>query len=164
MIIIVVIFLDIDGVLNSDVFDKKPVVFDDYLDRKASRLDPNALGLLCDYVKRKGCVVVISSTWRLDSSLDEIKEIFSKAGYCDIPIVGVTDRIYKVHGGPIVHINGYHLDSGLHERGIEIESYRRDNDLMCDYIVIDDDDFDIHEDQPLVKVDSRVGLQESDLP
>ena len=71
-----VIFLDFDGVLNSDSFfranDGRYV---------PGALDPGAVARLTALVARTGAKVVIASTWRLDYTLERIREILAKHGF-----------------------------------------------------------------------------------
>ena len=84
-----IIFLDIDGVLNSDVYceselykqatvgmsDAKIMLVAHHL-----HLDPDALALLNDLVTRSGAVVVMSSTWRIKYSPEEVTEMMKGRG------------------------------------------------------------------------------------
>jgi hypothetical protein len=70
------IFLDFDGVLNSDAFYTR--------NEKASKIgdvDPRAVRCLNDLVKRSGARVVISSNWRHNMSLKELKEVLVERGF-----------------------------------------------------------------------------------
>jgi len=83
------IFLDIDGVLNSDVYteselykqatagmsDAKIMLVAHHL-----HLDPDALNLLNDLVARSGAEVVLSSTWRIKYSPEEVTEMLKGRG------------------------------------------------------------------------------------
>ena len=67
-------FLDFDGVLNSLAFLRRdPGPLD--------RLDPTALVLLNVLVQRSGADVVISSSWRLQRSLDELRRLLKQLGF-----------------------------------------------------------------------------------
>jgi len=82
------LFLDIDGVLNSDDWysseeyndlvkrdlHKKGHIPDHHIDSKAVRL-------LSDFLREYPLDVIISSSWRLHYSLDEIKEILKLKGF-----------------------------------------------------------------------------------
>ncbi|MCY1059430.1 HAD domain-containing protein [Nannocystis sp. SCPEA4] len=77
-----VIFLDIDGVMNS-------------LAGKAGQrglsswLDPVHVALLNDVVRATGAVVVVSSSWRRSMPLDALRLAFAEAG-CVAEVVDVT--------------------------------------------------------------------------
>ncbi len=73
-----IIFLDIDGVLNSD----------NWLQSEASKtgsypenkFDPNAVRLLNKMVQQTNAKLVLTSTWRLQYSLKEMQILFQKVG------------------------------------------------------------------------------------
>ena len=83
-----VIFLDIDGVLNSDSFFKakegSPEMHPDapnYHENIALEMfDPKAISLLNTIVEKTQAVIVISSSWRLAFTLDDLRFILNKAG------------------------------------------------------------------------------------
>jgi hypothetical protein len=79
-----VLFLDFDGVLNSDAFlHPKGIKV-----RFADELDPKAIERLNQIVKRTGCDVVISSSWRYGHTKEELEKILKECGYtgtiCDV--------------------------------------------------------------------------------
>ena len=55
-------------------------------------LDPDNVGVLNEVVRATGAVVVVSSSWRLSTSLAELKASFAAAG-CVAQIVDVTPRV-----------------------------------------------------------------------
>lgn len=59
-----IIFLDIDGVLNSVLFEAEQKAGDD------SRIDSTRVKLLSEIVERTGASIVLSSTWREDWDSD----------------------------------------------------------------------------------------------
>lgn len=141
------IFLDIDGVLNSErsmVAAKvlKPLQgYVSYTERHYQELDPVAVNLLRLLIKETNSEIVVSSSWRkLYDSLDFFKMIFIQFGWHNAPVVGMT---------PIV-------DSGF--RGQEIQQYIDCNDFFTGPYIIFDDDKDFFEHQPLIHVDGRYGL------
>jgi hypothetical protein len=69
-----VLFLDFDGVLNSYEFMRSSP-------GRLDRLDPAAVSRLNAIVDRSGAKVVISSTWRLKRSLDEIRRLLAELGF-----------------------------------------------------------------------------------
>ena len=86
-----IIFLDIDGVLNSDKYfssieDKE----DTYIDPAAKLLldiDMTKVKLLLKVVRISQAKIVISSTWRRMKLYPSIKEVLINIG---LPIVGET--------------------------------------------------------------------------
>jgi hypothetical protein len=141
-----IIFLDIDGVLNCQLFyfskqftdykaAKKQLKKDvkskqiERLDFYASQICKERLGWLNALCRDTDSVVVISSTWRMGKSVEELREIFEYCG-ATFEIIGKTDH------------TGY-------ERGTEISKWLKDNIELeshgCRYydfdryVIIDDD-------------------------
>lgn len=87
-----VLFLDIDGVLNTKNFD----CFDNRL------LDRAKVVLINQFVIKHDIRVVISSTWRTWYEYEEMKSIFFYAGF-EQPdrIIGVTDCFSSFRGDEI---------------------------------------------------------------
>lgn len=125
-----VVFLDIDGVLNSSasLSDGVHIVPDKVI----------MLRRLCTQVKAK---IVISSSWRIAHSLQEIRTVLRAAGLYGIEVIGVT---------PI---------SGDGFRGKEIESWLANNDYVSQYVIIDDDsDFMEYQKPRFVQTNDATGL------
>ena len=124
-----VIFLDIDGVLNSTrtmiVWGSGLVPFTqrelDNISRDDVLLDPVAVDLLRLLTEASGAKIVISSTWRLRSSPTAFHKMFDLYGWDTRDIViGLT---------PVLH----------HKRGDEIASWLKDNPVVEQYVILDDD-------------------------
>ena len=89
-----IIFLDIDGVLNSDVYMASDEYFNSCKDAgikdhrsyevvtKAHHLhlDPSAVKLLNSLVEKTEAKVVLSSTWRLIYSLEDLNAMLTRRG------------------------------------------------------------------------------------
>jgi hypothetical protein len=134
------IFLDFDGVITT--FDS------------LYSLDKEKLDLLGKIIDTTDCWLVISSSWReydLPSTIESLsdeKKLFNngmKFPFCD-RIIGVTDRsIHRI-------------------RGREIAKWIKDNDYKGKYIILDDDDDMLKEQQPFfIKTDQLDGLSEADV-
>lgn len=80
-----IIFLDIDGVLNSALYDKK---IDDFI--------PEAISILNELYINYNAKIVISSSWRISLSLDELKNLF-KRNYCIGEIIDITEIVNEEH-------------------------------------------------------------------
>lgn len=145
------IFLDIDGVLNNMNYtiytfemlgrDKAYQIMKEDLDI----FDPISLDLLCKIINlfKTDIKIVLSSTWRLNQrGIDKVKEkIFNNLGY-NVPFE-ITSR----HEDMI--------------RGYEIEKYLYENDMVnSDYIIIDDDTYDIIGDKYKGKLDFKKHMVE----
>jgi hypothetical protein len=126
-----IIFLDIDGVLNCELFYRSQQYLDYKkdleLEKKGEKITINYengqicrerihwLNTLCEETET---VVVISSSWRLGRTLEELQKLFKVVG-ATFKIIGKTDR------------TGY-------ERGTEIAKWLRDNVVVeseweCNY-------------------------------
>jgi len=73
-----IISLDIDGVLNSDTWEKT----NEYLNGEypEKMFDPNTVLLLNKIIEATTAKIVLTSTWRLKYSLEEMRALFSKVG------------------------------------------------------------------------------------
>ena len=140
-----IIFLDIDGVLNSNNFY---VNFYEKHEKKdlCNDIDPRAveiLNRLCEEIKAK---VVISSCWRIGSTTEEMQKAFNDLG-CTFEIIGVT---------PIINFSmcrGLEVQEWI-SRNIDYKNFPYDN-----YVIIDDDsDFFIHQEKHFFNTDNFVGL------
>jgi len=101
------LFLDFDGVLHPSLCDSKK-----YLSNA-----PLLAGLLVEY----SCQIIISSSWRFQYSLDEIKKMLPKA--ISMQIIGMTGDAY----------------SGGNQRYNEIIFYLKANDKsLVDWKALDD--------------------------
>ena len=112
-----IIFLDIDGVLNS---------VDSMISFQSCNeyaLDKVSIGLLKSLCAITGAEIVVSSTWRMGRDKKDFMEIFSLHDWLDFPYIGRT-RV---------------LDTYQYNRGNEIQDWLNANIDQVDYIIIDDD-------------------------
>jgi hypothetical protein len=119
-----IIFLDIDGVLRTDKSDKywssitgkaiPKIVFD-------RNFDKNAISTINEIIHYTGAKVVITSTWRVQHSLEQLKLIFKSRGFQG-EIIDITNVGYS--------------------RGEEIQEWL-DTHTVNKYVVIDDNIKDI---------------------
>lgn len=131
-----VIFLDIDGVLNSDEYIHKA--------RKLGfkgieeEIDIEKVELLKKAVEETGARVVLSSSWRLTNNLSKVRDLFARYGiYLDIT--------------PFID----------NKRGIEIKKWLQDNQGVEDFVILDDVIFDSFDDlllKKLIKISNGNGL------
>lgn len=128
-----IIFLDIDGVLNSV---ESTVAYHHLrghpttIYSETDRLDLIAIGLLKYLVDVTDAKIVVSSTWRLNYSLKQFVDIFATYEWANAPFIGKTGR------GGIGSV-----------RGDEIQEWLDANkDTVTNYVIIDDDS-DMLEDQ-----------------
>jgi len=125
-----IIFLDIDGVLNSEEYCISL--------GKGGRLgiDPEKVKIFDRIIEETGADIVLSSSWRLSEDLRE--EVRNDVG----EFIGITPRSY----------------SGF--RGNEVYSWLLSNDKLDVRYAILDDDSDFHDTQPLFKTTWKKGLTE----
>lgn len=136
-----VIFLDMDGVLNSIKYYNKRRMdreingpfCDRYgnekLPRHAMEIDPEAMALLKEFVEPNNITLVISSTWRKLFSVEQMKELFALRGWDNAPIIGKTQSY-----------------NSSYCRGHEINGWLSENPDVEKFAIIDDDS-DMTEDQ-----------------
>ncbi len=134
-----VLFLDIDGVLNSfNWWQRRPNRFKSQRARALNEIDPAAVKRLNRIVERTCATVVLSSAWRVIYSVKMVQSILKTRGFC-YELAGAT---------PILHA----------ARGFEIQAWL-DSSGGADRIAILDDDSDMaHLRSRLVKTDMERGL------
>jgi len=132
-----VIFLDIDGVLNSDehfieIHNDKKIFYkaypnDEYINNLEDIIKPNLfdislekLQLLKKIVRETNSKIIVSSAWRLMTKWTLIEEYLINKG---LPIIGTTPYI-------------------LGNRGEEIRTYLKEHTEIDKFIILDDDVFD----------------------
>lgn len=140
-----IIFLDIDGVLNTERFIKYQVEnheSDYYL--ADYNFDPICMNNLKSLIDETNALIVLSSSWRLNNKLiDIILGNFKQYGI-DKGILDIT---------PLLHTT----------RGLEINHWL--NKQSCkdiNYVILDDEDFDI-KDSNLVKCNPYYGFTKNEL-
>lgn len=122
-----IIFLDIDGVLNSDS------ILSEYIpeiDGEYYPYQPHLIDNLNSILKRTGAKIVVSSTWRLGESVERLQYLLTHMGVKG-EVIGKTDS---------------YTDKFV-VRGNEILKWIQDNQnlLGChhydfyDYVILDDD-------------------------
>ena len=139
-----VIFLDIDGVLNSTSW----FISEYYLGCKASesippiKINREKLGLLKYIIDKTDAKIVISSVWRYNRLISEFREIFEEFGWKSAPVIDITPRFNEEN------------------RGREIDHWLRKHKVR-NFAIIDDDS-DMTEEQitngHFFQTDTREGL------
>ena len=139
------IFLDFDGVLNSDAY------FARFPEAKGNgNLDSRGVEKLNRFIESTHCHVVISSTWREGRSVRELQKILCERGFkYPTRIIGKTAKLEDRHGDGA-------------PRGVEIARFMRRFPESPFVIFDDDDDMDPVK-HHLVQTDPRVGLSSSDI-
>lgn len=135
-----VIFLDIDGVLNShrSCMAYKGFPSPAHPDTWG-KLDGVAIGLLQRVVRKTGAVCVLSSTWRIGATEQDIREL---SKYLGVPIIDVTR---------------YAVDREV--RGHQIRDWLAAHPEVTTWAILDDDSDMLPEQMGrFVKVDHYDGL------
>ncbi len=143
-----IIFLDIDGVLNSHTFYAARVLMDRSLfndiegkfDFNLYELDITPLALLSQLVVKTEANIVISSTWRLGRDVKDFQPLFKQRGVEFDPshFIGQTPQLEGI-------------------RGLEIESWIKTYHFEGNYVILDDDS-DMLAGQPLVQCKYSTGF------
>lgn len=154
------IFLDIDGVLNSDEYASSQFYLTEthgmsdgeiMLIHRHVHIDPKALLLINDLVDRSGAEVILSSTWRAWYSTEEITEIMQKRG-ATFKIVGST---------PILHGK---VNSSRIPRAHEIQAYLKSLTAQPDaFVILDDVDDMFKLKKNLVLTNMKFGITTDDV-
>lgn len=148
-----VLFLDIDGVLNSaqsahffhEEREKAKTGHPGFLDalgRRALR-DDEFCPIACSnlrYILKEvpDLSIVVSSTWRMGRTVEELRDVLEKAGVERHRVIDKTEVIYSRDAGYTKEV----------ERGIEIQKWLDDNTKHAvlmpkyaveDFVILDDD-------------------------
>ena len=163
-----IVFLDIDGVLNSEEWADKcfnKLVSDDICD---SDVDSDAINRLIKFLDDTNAKIVLSSSWRslnVQSTILEFSTFNHELLKKLIPyIIGVTPRFYEYRkrGNEIK----YWMDmlstdyNALVKRGYILENVELSKDYR--YVIVDDDS-DMLEGQNFVQTDFQTGLTDEDV-
>lgn len=139
-----IIFLDIDGVLNSRQFLEnrtEEIKIDHVPDFMANMLDRRALDHLKTIVEETGSKIVISSTWRIGRKPEWFIRVFEHISDFKFPIIGTT---------PL-------LDDKI--RGEEIKHWLENSSDVERFVIVDDDsDFLEEQKQFFVQTSFKTGL------
>lgn len=139
-----VLFLDFDGVINTQMFYKDKIhqdlLYKDnyYIDmcspsdlRVSNTQAVTLVDMLCHKFNLK---IVVSSTWRLHQAYKET--LYNSGLSKDIEILGSLDFLYQSRGKAITkYINEYNT----------YNKYTGDGPVIDNYIILDDDSFDLQE-------------------
>jgi len=152
-----IIFLDIDGVLNSDIYFNSPAFKEEskgmsweeiMLIAHHTHLDPVAIHIFNQLVNRSKAEVVLSSTWRLKYSIEALNNMLKDRG-ATFQINAVTPKHPEYIGWSSFPI----------PRGIEIQAYLNSLDQKPEsFVILDDVDNMVHLINYLILVDDYYGL------
>lgn len=137
-----VLFLDIDGVLNSLEFrNNHPELFEIGCDGSLW-FDKEKCALLERLIKETGAVIVISSSWRTFTKLEDIVRFLHTRGVPSAKVIGAT---------PDLDCN----------KPLEIQQFLLDNPEIKVFAVVDDDEALQVFNSRFVQTTWEQGLQES---
>jgi len=153
-----IIFLDIDGVLNNQLW---------YVATKGERadpvtgkrimddIDPGSVEFLNMLIEKTGAKVVVSSTWRLGKTVEELQEILNRNGFKG-EVIGKTENL---RGTGIVRGNEIFHWIETNENIIGCDSYKYNN-----YVILDDDsDMLLWQKDNFINTDPYCGLTPNDV-
>ena len=122
-----IIFLDVDGVLNSDEYFDKSKNWD--IQGIERDIDVEKIKLLKKAIDATGAEVVLSSSWRYTRNAQYLKELLSKYG------------IY-VDSTPYIQ----------NERGLEIRKWLSEHQDVEDFVILDDEIFESYDEELMKKL------------
>lgn len=128
-----VIFLDVDGVLNSDEYFNS--IKDQKINTIENQIDINKVKLLKQAVNTTGAKLVLSSSWRYTKNANNLKALLLNYGM----IVDSTPFLNN-------------------ERGKEIKKWLDEHKNVEDYVILDDEIFKSYDEEllkKLVKISNR---------
>lgn len=138
-----IIFLDFDGVVETIYWEKNKDGVWDLNIHKTGRQELNnkqAIGWLNQLYKKVPYDVVVSSTWRIGMSLDELQGLLIRSGFNrEIKVIGTTPILYQ-------------------QRGLEIQEWIDTAEFKGRFIIIDDDSDMCHLLPLLVRCDCQLGF------
>lgn len=138
-----VLFLDIDGVLNSHHFLYTLPRRADYSERRGNEwmeIDPTAVARLNTILARTGAKIVVSSSWRHGRTVEWLQETLVKAGFV----------------GEVIDVTADYITG---RRGDEIQDWLYEHPEVTHSVAVDDDaDDSDYMKANLVKTSFKTGL------
>lgn len=135
------IFLDIDGVLNSEKFFRRRGEPDFDLGNEPpyplSEFDPKSVGLLNKIINETNASIVVSSAWRIGRSIEELKELFDSVGIEGNIIGKTSSNLPRSKYGETVRGDEIKLWLSIFEKSFNTENFK--NEGTVSYVILDDD-------------------------
>lgn len=157
-----VLFLDVDGVLNSTDWESRCPSKEEMLilwpkllplERHALRyLDPDAVARLEQIVEKTEALVAVSSSWRLDWPLPKLNELLRIRGFKHM-LFSATPATHEVWTQSIYSFPG---------RGAEISGWLSLINHEAQYVIVDDCQIHGHPPFNVYQTDPRKGLTDVD--
>ena len=172
-----IIFLDIDGVLNSyewyierqqnPKFEPKSMSRDEF---KRWEFSPALVLNLNEIIEQTGAKIVVSSTWRRGYDIEGLQKLFKSVGIIG-EVVGLTPSMHSPKGVKENYTipRGCEISYWLKSHGFQRINWSKEKQLeyleksfVKNYVIIDDDsDMLLCQREHLVKTTSREGLTEN---
>lgn len=138
-----IIFLDFDGVVETIYWEQDENGVWNFNVHKHGREELNnkqAIGWLNELYRCVPYDIVVSSTWRIGMSVEELQNLIIRSGFDpNIKVVGSTPVLYR-------------------QRGEEIQAWINENNFTGKFIIIDDDSDMCHLLPLLVRTDCQLGF------
>lgn len=138
-----IIFLDFDGVVHTIYWEKDANGICCVNAMKSGHTELNnqqAIGWLNELYTEVPYDIVVSSTWRMGMSVEELQSLLIKSGFRpEIQVIGKT---------PVLHKN----------RGEEIQHWIDKHNFTGDFIILDDDTDMDHLNKHLILCDTFIGF------
>jgi HAD domain in Swiss Army Knife RNA repair proteins len=142
-----IIFLDFDGVLNSnDWYVRRQETHDmDAVNNNYpfSEFDPDTVNRLNTIITLTGAKVVVSSSWRHNKSIEELQSILNQVGFVG-HVIDKTSCFGGVDGYSIPR--GCEIEAWLDKKGFQRINWSKeeqqkyiDKSIVKNYIILDDD-------------------------
>jgi hypothetical protein len=146
-----VVFLDIDGVLNSVEFARRT----EFTGWPDGHIDHEAVKHLNRLITETDAKIVISSSWRKMLDPEELAKVLARAG-CVGEVIGETPDFWKREREQEL----WERPTQRFERGDEIQAWLDEHsEVEIEAFVIFDDDSDmVHLVDRFIKTDSETGL------
>lgn len=148
-----IIFLDIDGVLNSEEY------YENTPSQKIKMfgVDDKPLNLLLNLLEHSNVKIVLTSSWRCGTLLDTIRKFIdygTNISKLTPYMIGVTKRT-----------DDFYENGKWATRGHQIKHFMDDCEVPITQYCIIDDDIDMLKEQSehFVHINSRVGLTKNDI-
>ena len=138
-----VVFLDFDGVVETIYWEKDEDgswSFNIHKIGRASLNNKQAIGWLNELYNKIPYDIVVSSSWRIGMTLEQLQTLITKSGFNpEIRVIGMTPVLYQ-------------------QRGLEIQQWIDDNKFTNKFIIIDDDSDMCHLLPLLIRCDCQLGF------
>jgi|694.fasta_scaffold06336_41 hypothetical protein len=169
-----IIFLDIDGVLNSQDWylqrsedpnwDPNNMTKEDY---KRWEFSPTLVSNLNLIIENTGAKIVVSSTWRRGYDIKGLQELFDSVGISG-EVIGKTPSIHSAQGikNSYTIPRGCEIEYFLKENGFRRINWSKERQLeylessnIKNYVILDDDsDMLLNQKEHFVKTNTKEGL------